>query len=443
MPSFPTTSSDEDYIDLSQCWKALRRRWLSATCVAGAVVGSVSLATHLQTPIYQAEGKLLFDKNNATSSLAGLADSELSSITNQGNPLDTQAEIIKSAPLVRRTIDSLKMMNRDGSPVTPEQFVDNLRIKSLRGTDILSLSYRSENPELAAQAINHLMSLYLDNDVITNRAEAKAAREFITEQLPAVEAQVTQAEQKLRDFQEKNGIVSLDEEARSAIGVVANIENELTQAQANLADVNRQTVALQNQLGMKASEALALSNLNQSQEVRKILTEYRSVQDELAVERLRYTDSHPAIAHLIRKEAVLQQQLQLRVAQTLGSNQALPASYLQMGPSQQNLATALANAEAKRLGLSDRVAALSKVYNSYRSRLQVVPRLEQTQRQLQREMKAAQSTYEQLLKKLQEVQVVENQDVGNAKVMAEAAVPTTATRMRLSCWPTASATHTL
>ncbi len=425
MQSFQPVSSDTDYIDLGQCWKALRRRWLPATCVAGSVIGLVATATSFQQPIYEAQGQLLFNKNNKTSSLAGLSQetSELSGLTNQSNPLSTQAAVIRSSPLIQRTIDSLKLTDSRNQPLSVKAFLGNLKIKPLPGTDILSISYRSKDAKSAAAIINRLMSLYLDNDIINNRAEAKAAREFITEQLPAVETKVTGAESKLRQFQEKNGIVSLKEEAKSAIGVMSSIENELAQSQAALADAQRRAAVLQQEVGMTPSQAVELSNLNQSKEVQTVLTEYRKVQDELALERLRYQDTAPRIEYLSSKEAVLKQQLQQRVSQTIGNRKLLPEPLLQMGKMKQDLAQALVTAETERLGLADRVAALSNVYQSYRSRLQVVPQLSQTQRQLERELKASQSTYEQLLKKLQEVQVVENQNVGNAKIMAGAVTP--------------------
>lgn len=428
METSSSAHASSDYIDLSQCWKALKRNCLPAILVASTVIGAVGLATSVQTPIYEAEGKLLFNKNNRTSSLSGLASevSELSSVTQQGSPLDTQAEVIRSVPLLEQTINSLKLVDQKGRPLTKESLLGNLKIKAIRGTDVLALSYRSTDAKQAAAVINKLMALYLENDVVTNRAEAKAARVFITEQLPAVEARVAAGEAKLRQFQERHGIVSLEEEAKSAIEVVGTIEKQLAENQSALAEANRRSRVLQEQVGLASKDAVALSNLNQSQEVQKTLAAYREVQNQLAVERVTYRDDAPAIAHLLRKEAVLQQQLQTRVAQALGSLQSVPDTALQIGSTKQELAKDLVRSEADRLGLQDRVAALSQVYTAYRQRLQIVPKLEQTQRQLQREMKAAQSTYEQLLTKLQEVQVVENQSVGNAKIMSQSIAPTRA-----------------
>ncbi|MEM9164809.1 MAG: polysaccharide biosynthesis tyrosine autokinase, partial [Cyanobacteria bacterium P01_F01_bin.4] len=51
------------------------------------------------------------------------------------------------------------------------------------------------------------------------------------------------------------------------------------------------------------------------------------------------------------------------------------------------------------------------------------PGLEKRQRELERQLNAAQSTYETLLENLQQAQVLENQNVGNARVVSPALVP--------------------
>ncbi|MEL6164978.1 MAG: Wzz/FepE/Etk N-terminal domain-containing protein [Cyanobacteria bacterium J06628_3] len=89
---------EQDYIDLGQYWLILKRRWLPVLLVTSSVLGLAAFVTFRQKPVYQAEGKLRFNKNNDISALSGLGGQigELSGITNTSNPLDTEAEVIKS-----------------------------------------------------------------------------------------------------------------------------------------------------------------------------------------------------------------------------------------------------------------------------------------------------------------------------------------------------------
>jgi capsular exopolysaccharide synthesis family protein len=96
---------------------------------------------------------------------------------------------------------------------------------------------------------------------------------------------------------------------------------------------------------------------------------------------------------------------------------------LQIGESKQKLIEVYLQSEVERLGLSSRLASLSQERQLYKQRANTLPKLEQQQRELQRRLQVAQSTYEILLQKLQEVRVAENQNMGNARVIEAALVP--------------------
>ena len=82
---------------------------------------------------------------------------------------------------------------------------------------------------------------------------------------------------------------------------------------------------------------------------------------------------------------------------------------LQIGESKQKLNEQLVESEAERLGLAKQLALLSSMQETYKQRANVFPKLEQTQRELERQVQASQSTYQSLLQKLQELKVAENQ----------------------------------
>jgi succinoglycan biosynthesis transport protein ExoP len=266
------------------------------------------------------------------------------------------------------------------------------------------------------------MEVYIENDILSNRAKATAARVFIDKQLPNVEATVRQADAALRKFKEENGVVALPEEATSAVEVMADLDKQIAQAQAQLADADAKSTALRNQVGLNSEAAVAVSSLSQSPAVQEVLTELQKVQGQLAVERTRFLDTSPTIASLQRREAALKALLQGRVDQVLGSQQA-PIDNLQIGTLRQQLTADLVQSEVERSGLASQLTVLYQAQSAYKKRSNVMPRLEQNLRELERRVGASQSTYETLLNKLQEAQVTENQNVGNARVISTAQVP--------------------
>ncbi|KST66008.1 chain-length determining protein [Mastigocoleus testarum BC008] len=419
---------DTDYIDLEQYWLILKRRWVPASVVAGSVVGLAALVTFMQKPIYEAKAELLFNKQSNVSSLTGLSGAvgELSGITNLSNPLETEAKVIRSNPIIQKTIDKFNLRDDDNEPISIEDFLKQLKVKSAKGTDVLEISYKGTDPQQAAAIVNSLMQDYIDNNIRVNTAEARAAREFLNNQLPEVESRVVKAEAELRKFKEENKVVALKEEAQFGVEGLKDSLQELNQAEAKLAAANERSQALQRELDIEKQKAVELSELSQSPAVQQALQEYQKVQDRLAVARTRLTNQHPTVIDLSNKERALRNQLEKRVGQVVNNNSndsSITEDNLQVGEIKQTLTSELLKSEVERLAVAKQVGVLRKAFALQQARLTVLPKLEQQQRQVERKLQIAQLTYQNLLKKLQEVQVIENQNIGNARIISEALVP--------------------
>lgn len=420
-------STENIDLDFQKLWLVLKRRWLPATAVFSLIFGLTVVAICLQKPDYEAEGKLLIKKQDSTAALTGLGEGigDLEGLNMQSNPVNTEIEVIRSIPLLQQTIAALNLKDeKTGTePLKPQALQKQLKLKNLGGTDVLELSYKSTNADEAAAVVNKLMSLYIKNNINTNRVTAVAAGDFIAKQLPEVEKTVRRAEAALRSFKEKNRVIALEQEAQGAITVIQTLEGQITETQAALADANTKSRMLQKQVGMSSQNSLALNALNQSRGVQKVLSEYQKVEGELAIQRTRFVETHPQIEELKNKRAALKALLQQRIGQAVGQDGAVSNGKLQIGESKQKLTELYIQSEVERLGLASRLASLSQEKSAYKQRADILPKLEQQQRELERQLKAAQSTYEILLQKLQEVRVAENQNMGNASVIESALVP--------------------
>ncbi len=418
-----TTDFSEE-LNFGKYWLVLKRRWLLIALISGTTLGLATVWTLRQPPIYEATGKLLF-KANKTSNLIGIqADSgKLEALTQKGDPLSTEAEILRSQPIIEAALKGSNLRNSRGQRLDPKAVAGRLSVKPVVGTDILQVNYTANDAQLAAAVINQVMKAYLNNNVVVNRAEAVAARKFIIDQLPATEAAVNRAEANLRQFKEANGIVVLDQEAIASVQGLSALDKEITTARAALGKANAQTSALRSQVGMDARTALTLNSLNQSDGVQKALTEWQLVQSQLAKQKTLYRDGYPVVSQLQRQEAAAKSVLQDRVAGIVGQNITVDPGSLQLGTTRQELVLSLAQAETERLGLANTLDSLTQSQATFAARSQSIPALEKTQRQLERKLDAAQTTYKTLLTKLQEVQVTENQTIGNARIVATADVP--------------------
>ncbi len=417
--------AQEIEIDLQKYWLVLKRRWPVVVLTCALTTALAAVVAGSQQAVFRAGAKLLIESNQA-SSLIGLegASRELTALTSQEDPIDTQIEVFKSIPIAQAVIDKLQMKDEEGEPLEPSAFLDYLDVKAIPGTDVLEIGYRAAEPALATAVVNTIMGVYIQNDIQVSRAAASSAREFINAQLPESERAVDVAESALRRFKEANQIVDLTEEATNTVQVLSGLDDSIIQIQAELADTTARANEIQQRLRLSPASIYAVGLVSESPGVQEVLEKLQVVQSQLATERARYQEGHPAIATLRRQESSLSALVQQRVSSALGSNSAaLPANDLQAGELELSLIAEFLELEATRSGLAQRLTALANAQQTQDVRAQSLPRLEKRQGELERNRSAAQTTYETLLDNLQQAQVIENQNVGNARVVSPAIVP--------------------
>ena len=414
-------------IDLQKYWLVLKRHWLLALVIGGLTTATAAFISTTQKPIYKAEGKLLFESSDSVTAIVGLDSGEssnLTPLTSQSNPLDTQVEIFLSKPIAQQVITRLNIKDGDGVTLEPEDLLDDMNVRAIPGTDVLGVNYESTNPKLAKAVVNTTMAVFIQDNVEANRTAAIAAQSFVASQIPASEANVSDIESQLRDFKEANGIVDLVEESQNTVKTLSTVSDSLTQLRSDLADKNAQFARLQQQLRLNPQEAYAVGLVSEAPGVQEAVSSLQEVQAQLSIALTRYREGHPEIASIRSRESALLSLLQSRIGLTLGSDQfVLPADDLQAGELEQSLILSFLQLDAERSGLQQRLNQLSSAQADQQSRARLLPGLERQHRELERKLDAAQTTYETLLASRQQAQVLENQDVGNVRVISLADLP--------------------
>jgi polysaccharide biosynthesis transport protein len=410
-------------MEFQHYWLTLKRHWLPITAVFGTVTAITILTLLAQEPIYETEGKLRFTKQNTTPSLTGLLEESLGDfdpMVEDDNPINTEIEVMRSAPTIQETIDRLQLKDSEGNPLKRQQFLEQLRVVSTRGTNILRIAYQDSDPELATRVVNTLMQIYLEQHLLDNRADTTAARKFIERQLPTAERNVRQIDADLRRFKERNNIADLEEEATALVEASEDLRHSIAEVQAEFANVATQSTGFSQELGMSTQAAIAATALSQSSGVQQVLTTLQEVESQLASERVRFQDRHPVIRALETRKANLNVLLDQRIQQTLNGQPTNSSQNLQIGELRAELIGDLIRTEVARRGLSSKISTLTDVEAAYRSRISLIPQLEQQQRELGRQLEAAQITYSTLLERLHEIRIAENQNIGHARVIQQA-----------------------
>lgn len=418
-------------IDLVHYFKAVQRHWLPAAAIFLTSVLLSAAATTRLKPAYEAVGKLLFKApafNVVGSSLLPSAQEgagDLKPLVSTQNPISTQMEVISSPFILQRTIDKLQLKDAKGAPLEISALERGLKLQIVGGADVLKVTYKSGIPEEAAAVVNAIIDTYLEHDILVNRGEAKAIRLLMAKQIPATKIAVEGAEQAIRVFKQQNNIANLPEETKSAVAAISNLDAQINNAQAELEQLTAQTSKLRQQVGLNPEDALAASAISQSPAIKATLADIQDIDRKLANKRSQFKDSNPEIIDLESKKANFKNILQQQLAQAGGNlagasqNREVP----QISELRQSLINDFLKSEVQRLGWIQRLTSLRNSRVLYEQRVKALPQLEQQQRELERRLEVPQSTYQSLLKKVQELQVVEDDNKSGARIISKASAP--------------------
>jgi polysaccharide biosynthesis transport protein len=409
-------------IDLQKYWLVLRRRWLIISGMAVSTAALAGASAYSEKPQYKAQGQLLV-QSSRTGFLTGVGEriGSLESLKREGNPLDTQAVVVQSLPLVQEVIQKLNLRDAQGQLLDAEDL--KLKVETVVGTDVLKVSYASGDPKQASAVVNELMKAYIASNVVTNRAEAKSAGEFIEQQLPRAQADLEIAAEALQSFQNDNRIFALEKESLATVDTLKTLADQINQSRSQLAEVSAQQNLLDQRVDMPVEQAIDSAALSQLPSVQLALGDLQKIQTQLATERTRYRAGHPSVVALERQEAALKSVLQERIGNAVPGSDDVAASDLQMSTLRQKFTADAVQLQAQRLGLEQKVATLTQLQATYRDRASTIPNLVKNQDALERRLNIAKKTYETLRTRLQDIRVAESQTVGNARIIQEARAP--------------------
>ena len=419
--SYGTRRSELD-INMGEYFLKLKRRWLPALSVFAITIATSIFLTSFLEKTYKSEGKILFRKN-APNSLLDLGDkaNEFDSILNTQTPLSTEKLRMTSEPVLQRTIDQLKLENEDGEPLKVEDLKQKLTVEIVGGTDVISIEYQDPDPIISSKVVNTLMDVYIEEHVRSNRSATVSADSFITNTIPKIEDKLQALESRLQSFYEQNQVVDLQEEKRILVTEIGTLNRQISTVGAELQGKKAQTASLGNQLGLNLKQAIAANQLGNTPQVKSILEQLEATETELSQQSQRFNDNHPLIASLKEKKQALNSQLKRTIARYVGAN--VSEGLLQTSGNKDNQLEQFINLKIEELSLQTELSALYQYQQVYLDRAKQIPRLEKQEQSLLREVESARSTYNTLLENKSDIDVLVNQQTGNAEVIESGQVP--------------------
>jgi polysaccharide biosynthesis transport protein len=418
-------STSPDRPNFSKYWFILKRHWLPAGALAIALFGFMVVNILSKPNIYQAKGQLRFSLSEGTPRISGIEDLTNSYNTDNYRLLATEIRAMLSREFLRSVVQRMpSTAGTKGSQMNEGSLQKGLKVVPIVDTDIVEITFNSEDPALAAQVVNKFLQVYAQANLQSSQTKSRITREFIVSQLPQVRQRVFVADSALKRFKENYRVFDLNAIKAGTADIQVKIQDQLGTIEAQIADIKAQSSSLRRQLGVSAQDAIVVSSVGQSPAVQDVLKSVEDVQKQLKEARTRLSPEHPAILDLQDREQELQILLRERVSTSLNAKGFSEQKPLFVGNTRQGLLDNLIKNESAQMGLLQQRQTLINQKAAYANQAKGIPGLELRQRELERELAAAESTYQSLLKGLQDAQIAENQTIPTVKVIDSAVIPT-------------------
>jgi len=258
---YQVAEADEG-LDIRAYWRVIQKRRWTILSILLITFASVLIVTIKEKPVYRANTLLEIEKENpnipTVQELFQLEDVS-------DNYLETQYKVLQSDTLARRVIDELHLdqvqefnppkgewfwksthaaAREDGSVVDPEteqavlvRFNDRLSVEPVRRSRLVQVSFESQDPSVAAKALNALASNYIQENLEGRWDDAQKASEWLSQQLQTFKAKLEKSEDDLQDYAQNNGLLFLETEKGDTENIVderlRQLQDELTKAQAD------------------------------------------------------------------------------------------------------------------------------------------------------------------------------------------------------------------
>lgn len=415
-------------IEFERIWILFKRKWLSSFLIvlAGCTCGLFAGIT--QEKVYRSEGSILIKRKANTSSLTGVGEgiNEREPLYKDSIPLETEAAVIRSLPVLELAIKSGNLQNDSAEQITPAIIQKKLEVKQIQSSDLLMVSFADTNPRQAAKVVDSILSAYLQNNIQSNQNDMVSARQFIEKQIPQAETNLRKAELAVENFKSQNKFLDSQQSQQAILNGITQVKEQITQAELDALKARNEANSLLRQIGITSEEALTSTQLSQSQGVQEVLRELQDTQSKIAISKNSLNSSHPVMIDLFERERSLKQILRQRAQLARGQRPQLGSSLIQAGELQQNTTAKVVDLKSQYLSASNQVAKLKQILKTYEQQAQALPKLQRRLDELNRRRETAQLTYSSLINKQEELRVAENQSSVNARIISPAVVPTSA-----------------
>jgi polysaccharide biosynthesis transport protein len=234
-----------------------KHQWL-ITFFLLAVVSIVTIATFRMQPIFEATARLEIDRENAGAIHLTESEDQYDAYMDTEDYIVTQSKILQGETLAMQTVKSMALDRlpefggQPGKPARPGSeaslvrpaalgaFLGRLSIKRVPNSRLLDVTFEATDPALAARVVNAHLNNFIEQNFRSRFEAATQASNWLAGQLNEMKIKVENAEDARLAYERQNQIWTIDEKSDISSEKLAELEKQLTDAQADR--INKEAV---------------------------------------------------------------------------------------------------------------------------------------------------------------------------------------------------------
>jgi len=389
-----------------------RRKRVLAFCFCGILVG-VILAAFAMPAEYKAQTKLLVKKGRMDPVVTPEQTAPImfrDTVTEE--ELNSEVELIESDDLLRQVVIDCGLDRRkslfglldrwQGDQARIANAVRRLRsglvVEVIKKTNLISISYESEKPELAARVLRTLNDGYIQKHLEVHHPGGQV--QFFEQETEQYRKALADAEQHLKEFSGQQGGVSPAEVRDQTLEKLAEFNSTLSSIRADIASAKTRIQDLESQ--QKATPSRLTTQMKKGDNA-QVLETLKSTLMTLELKRTelltKYQPNYPLVTEVDKEIA--------DTKSALAQEEGTPVSEetTDRNPTYQWINEELAKAKSDLSGLQARETATQAIVNVYNNNARVLDEKGLLQQDLLRTQKANEDNYLLYLKKGEEARI--------------------------------------
>jgi uncharacterized protein involved in exopolysaccharide biosynthesis len=293
----------------------------------------------------------------------------------------------------------------------------DLKIEPLRKTNVISVRYRSSDPELAAKVLKALAAGYAEKHLEVHRPSGEF--KFFDQQTTQYREGLRGAEQKLTEFTQQQGVVSAQVERDLTLQKLNEFDAQSRQAQAGVAETEQRTRAVQAQL--TAMQPRITTQVRTSDNA-QLMQQLKSTLLNLELKRTELLTKYDPSYRLVQE--VEKQIADTRASIAAEESKPVREETTDQNPTYQWLRSELAKAETDLRGLKAKASATDAIARQYRDTARHLQDSGLIQQDLLRAAKTEEDNYLLYVRKREDARISDALDQRGILNVAVAEQPT-------------------